>query len=132
MDGACETKENHFRWGNVGTIIGTDLYQGVVEGNSCIDTVVFNVGQPSAFSSGFSLFVESRWGIQEAGINVNEQVSDTEYILGVGSAMCSDKGWYADIVCKLYTPDSVQLKFLFWTLSNPGEYIDSTRITLFK
>jgi hypothetical protein len=127
-EGECELKANHFRWGDAGTISGSDLYHNVVEGNACIDTVVFNV-KPN---NEFSLFVIAKPSIRNAGIFINREISDTEYIFGVGDAMCYDKGWYADIVCKLFVPDSVQMKFLFYSLSDPGNFVDSTSVTLFK
>lgn len=129
IEGVCETKDNAFRWGSSGAIVGEDLYFGVVENHACIDTVVFNVKSDDRFS----IYTIAEPSVKDAGVFVNLKHSDTEYILGVGDALCYDLDWYANIECKLFVPDSVQLKFHFWDFDTPpGVVLDTVSVTLYK
>lgn len=127
VDGACLWKPNYYRVGGVG-VIGTDLYVGIIDDNFCLDTLIFNIRS----AEDFSLFVNVP-PMQNVGIGINYRISDTEYVLGHASHLCYDEGLiYSDIICKTYVPDSVSLKFLFWRLNAPGDYIDSTQVTMVK
>ncbi|MEZ4987828.1 MAG: hypothetical protein R2795_22835 [Saprospiraceae bacterium] len=127
VDGECLWKPNYYRVGGVG-VIGHDLYVGIVEDNFCLDTLIFNIRE----NGEFSLFMDVP-PMQNIGINVNYQRSDTEFILGHGSHLCYDDGLiYSDIICKTYVPDSVSLTFLFWHLESPGVYIDTAHVTMVK
>lgn len=140
IDGQCILKENCYYLNNKG-IEGVNLYHGVVEGNSCVDTLVLDVDldHPSPFYQ-FRLYADvAPWGTYNVEPEVITKLSDNEYTLSSLSAICRTGGglndyWYASLIhCTLF-PDSVLMDIKFrWSLDTwPGGFVDSCQVTLYK
>jgi len=141
VDGECVLEEGCFELNNM-AVCFDNLYLGVVEGNSCVDTIIFN-GTNSALGNGksFAYFVKSRpVGLEFRTLSVSKELGENEYIMGDVMPICGDwlggpgVYWYfSNIHCKIY-PDSVRMNIYFQasdrTLDDP--FIDSCRVTLYK
>jgi hypothetical protein len=136
IDGECILQEDAYYIGEYG-VKGHKLYHGIVEGNTCVDTLVFiakpdmdPLKQPSAFA----LYIHGHLpGVQNVAPFVDQKISDTEYIMSTAAPMCyqNGKGLYSTIRCTLMG-DSVLLDMDFWTLDDPfGTPVDSCKVTLY-
>ncbi len=131
IEGECVRQENHFKIGKT-IIVGSDLYYGIVEGHPCLDTVLFNIEPHPSFPYRIWVTPTASNYAQNPGIITTLKISETEYMLGAASAFCYPEGWYANIRCELFVPDSVRLTFYFWELAAVGEHVDTLGMTLVK
>lgn len=140
IDGECVLGDGCFELNNVG-VCYDNLYLGVVKGNSCVDTIIFNGTNTGLSEKEFIYFVKSRpVGLEHRSLGVTKELGENEYIMGDILPVCGDwRGgpgvyWYfSNIRCKIY-PDSVRMNIYFQasdrTLDDP--FIDSCKVTLYK
>ncbi len=134
VDEKCVLKENCYYLNNQG-IKGFNLYHGVVKGNICVDTLLFDVN-PSRTTFALVANVPPRgMTIIESNAPFVTKISDDEYVMGSGTTICRRNGkeWYPSYIhCKI-AKDSVlmTIKFLEW-FDTSGRYVDSCQVTLYK
>lgn len=142
VDGDCVLREDCFELNNVG-VCYDNLYLGVVKGNSCVDTIIFN-GTNTAHGSNkeFIYFVKSRpVGLEHRSLGVIKEWGENEYIMGDVTPVCGDwrggpgEYWYfGKIHCKIY-PDSARMNIFFRSTKQPWydeTFVDSCKVTLYK
>jgi hypothetical protein len=117
-------------------IIVPNSYVGIVENNSCIDTLIFYNDTTRALNDErFGLIVNVSSFVQNViGSNPTFQAGNNEYFLTTVEPVCylNGEGQYSDIHCIIF-PDSVWMELKFWTLeTKPGLFIDSTVLMLYK
>ncbi len=118
------------------SFIARNSYVGIINGNQCIDTLIFYNDTTRAIDNErFGLIVASHPGIQNVlGSEIPFEVSDNEFYASSVTALCYLNGdsWFANLQFKTY-PDSVWMKLRFWTLgAEPGVFIDSSIVTFYR
>ena len=138
VDGECVLKENSFYLNNQG-FQGTNLYHGVVKGNSCIDTLILDVNLLESNPAYRFILIAKvpPYGAYNVSPTVISEISNTEFLLGSGSPICNQNStvyWYASYIhCYLFK-DSVQMNIKFRSsngLPTP-DFVDSCKVTLVK
>ncbi len=136
-DGSCELLDRCFELNKVG-VCSDNLYLGVVEGSSCMDTIIFDATNSAHSSKSFPYYVKyGSLGLSHRTLNVTKELGENEYVMGDVSPICGSfigVYWYFSYVhCRIY-PDSVQMNIFFQatdrTLDDP--FIDSSKVTLYK
>lgn len=116
------------------TLIARNSYVGIVEGNFCVDTLIFFNDTTRDIYNQFGLIVAVDGVIQNVAGSHPTMVSDKEYYLYTAAPVCYLNGdaWYANLHFVMET-DSVNLELKFWALNGePGVFIDSCNMILYK
>ncbi len=137
VDGECVLREECFELNNVG-VCYDNLYLGVVKGNSCVDTIIFN-GTLQLSGEAFPYFVKfDKLGLENRSLLILEKLGENEYFLGDAFPVCGSwagEFWYfSRIHCKIY-PDSVRMNIFFRSSQQDFDdesFIDSCKVTLYK
>ncbi len=131
----CYLKESVHEIGGT-TVITPNSYVGIVQGNYCVDTLIFYNDTTRAIDDErFGLIVNGPFGVENVmGSEVPYQASGNEYYAQTVDELCHLNGnaWYANLHYFIY-PDSVWMKLKFWPLDgSQGFFIDSCIVTFYK
>lgn len=134
VDGKCVLKENCYYLNNQG-FIGNNLYHGVVKGNICVDTLLFDVNPSQTTFALVANVPPQGMTIIESNAPFVTKISGNEYVMGSGTTICRRNGkeWFASYIhCKI-DKDSVLMNIHFRERSDPiDRIVDSCQVTLYK
>ncbi|MEP6648197.1 MAG: hypothetical protein ABJC12_13995 [Saprospiraceae bacterium] len=134
LDGQCYLRESVHNIGGT-YVIAPNSYVAFVNGNLCIDTLVFYNDTSRALNDGqLGLIIATPFGVGNIMGSFPNEVSPNEFYAQTVDELCHLNGeaWYANLHFKIF-PDSVWMKLGFWTLSSPtGVIIDSATVVFHK
>jgi hypothetical protein len=131
LDGECFLSEYVHSLGGT-TLIAPNSYVGFVEGNLCVDTLVFFNDTTRDIFNQFGLFVAVPGGIQNVAGSHATMVSEKEYYSYSSAPLCylNGEARYANLHFVIEA-DSVNMDLKFWELGS-GVFIDSCTVVFYK
>ena len=132
----CVPENRVIALGGTQIIVATVPYKGIVQGNTCLDTLFFTNNTALEFENPnrFGLYVNLPiYG----GINVSpaafDVVSDKEVRLFTPTEVCfqDGKALFATMHC-IIEPDSVMMDIDLWSMLGSTTLVDSCRVTLYR